>query len=298
MRRSRPRPAACRTATRSVPSMPFAPVTSHFTTCPLLGGAERSVPYSGADSRAVRPRRLRDDPPGPHGRPGRRSSSGSAATGSSRPPVTGSRWRRPTARSRRRAAVRGIHFADCRRARPSGSPACTVRSSTWSWTSGVGSPTFGQWEAVLLDDTDRRGDLPLRGPRPRVHGARGRQLVVLPLLGAVRARAASTACTRSTRRSASSWPTTDPGRPSARAAAVRQGRRSAPTLAEAERRACCRRTTPRWSSWRRCAPRSGRPGGWSRPSPTSTGSPPSANAAPSATTAARPARSATTWCPG
>ena len=42
------------------------------------------------------------------------------------------------------------------RARPSWCAARAGRSSTWWWTSGASSPTYGGWEAFTLDDRDMR----------------------------------------------------------------------------------------------------------------------------------------------
>ena len=71
-----------------------------------------------------------------------------------RPPAAA--WRRPTSRSPRRGVVRGIHFADV----PPGQAkyVTCVRGAVLDVVVDlrVGSPTFGQWEAVRLDDVDRR----------------------------------------------------------------------------------------------------------------------------------------------
>ena len=52
----------------------------------------------------------------------------------------------------------------------------------------VGSPTYGQWDAVLLDDRDRRATYLPDGVRPRVPGAGGQHGGQLPVLRGVRAR--------------------------------------------------------------------------------------------------------------
>ena len=56
----------------------------------------------------------------------------------------------------RRGVVRGIHFADI----PTGQAkyVTAVRGAVLDYVIDlrVGSPTFGQWDSVLLDDTDRR----------------------------------------------------------------------------------------------------------------------------------------------
>ena len=63
--------------------------------------------------------------------------------------------------------LRGLHFAQLP---PSQAKYVTcLRGSVFDVVVDirVGSPTFGKWDAVLLDDRDRRIDLPLRGPWPR-----------------------------------------------------------------------------------------------------------------------------------
>ena len=50
----------------------------------------------------------------------------------------------------------------------------------------VGSPTFGQWEMVLLDDADRRAVYLVRGPGHAFMALEDRQRRPVPLLGAVR----------------------------------------------------------------------------------------------------------------
>ena len=96
----------------------------------------------------------------------------------------------------------------------------------------VGSPTFGQWDSVLLDDVDRRGIYLGEGLghafMSLADGLDGR----LPLLDRRTRPAVSTASTRSTRRSASS------GRPSAATAmplapVLSEKDAAAPRLAEA-----------------------------------------------------------------
>ncbi len=60
------------------------------------------------------------------------------------------------ARSRARGVVRGIHFADIP---PSQAKYVTVTHGAvldFVIDIRVGSPTFGQWDSVLLDDVDRR----------------------------------------------------------------------------------------------------------------------------------------------
>ena len=55
-----------------------------------------------------------------------------------------------------RGTVRGIHFADVPPRRPSTSPPSPGRFSTVIVDIRTGSPTFGQWDSVLLDTVDRR----------------------------------------------------------------------------------------------------------------------------------------------
>ena len=95
---------------------------------------------------------------------------------------TGSSSSRPTARSARRA-----------RCAASTSPTCPPGQAKYvTCRPGavldvvvdirVGSPTFGRWDSVLLDDADRRAVYVGRGPRPRLHGAHRRRRHLLPVL--------------------------------------------------------------------------------------------------------------------
>ena len=140
---------------------------------------------------------------------------------------------RPTARSRGAARCAACTSPTCRRARPSTSSACAARSSTSSWTSGSARPR----SAVGGRTAGRRGPprrLPLRGPRPRLPRADRRRHRGLPVLGRVRARP------RARHQPAR------PGTGHRLAAGVEpllsEKDAAAPTLAEAQRGACCRRT--------------------------------------------------------
>ena len=145
-------------------------------------------------------------------------------------------WRRPTARCRPRARCAASTSPTCRPARRSTSSACAAPCSTWSWTSGSGSPTFGHVGGGAARRRDHRAVLPLRGARARLHGADRRRHGRLPVLA------------RATRPAARARH--PPARPGSRhrlargrrAAAVRQGRRRAHARRGAARRACCRRT--------------------------------------------------------
>ena len=61
---------------------------------------------------------------------------------------------------------------------------------------GVHADEFGRWEAVLLDDTDRRGIYLSEGLGHSFRGDPGRQRGVLPLFSAPYAAERDTACTR------------------------------------------------------------------------------------------------------
>ena len=52
--------------------------------------------------------------------------------------------------------LRGVHFAQLPPSQAKYVTCCTAGCSTWSSTSGVGSPTFGRWDSVVLDDRERR----------------------------------------------------------------------------------------------------------------------------------------------
>ena len=218
--------------------MPFAPVTSHFTdeSSPrrvrgvrtLLTWRSESCPSPGAFEMTPQIHRRR---------PRARSSSGSAPTGS--PRLTGHRLH---ARAGQLLGLRGRHASaactspTCRRARPSTSPARAAPLVDVVVDIRVGSPTFGQWDAS--GSTTRTGEALYlaEGLGHAFMALEDRHRDPVPLLGAATRPAASTACTRSTRRSASRWPTTG-----------RDGRRSS---------RCCPTRTPRPRRW----PRPSRPG--------------------------------------
>jgi len=56
----------------------------------------------------------------------------------------------------RRGVVRGIHFADIPRGQAKYVTATRGAVLDFAIDIRVGSPTFGQWDSVLLDDVDRR----------------------------------------------------------------------------------------------------------------------------------------------
>lgn len=56
----------------------------------------------------------------------------------------------------RRGVVRGIHFADVPRGQAKYVTATRGAVLDFAIDIRVGSPTFGQWDSVLLDDVDRR----------------------------------------------------------------------------------------------------------------------------------------------
>ncbi len=128
--------------------------------------------------------------------------------------------------------VRGIHFSDV----PPGQAkyVTCVAGAVLDVVVDVrvGSPTFGQWDSVLLDDIDRRGDLPRRGPRPRLHVARRGLDRGVPLLDPLRTWPRARRPPVRTPRSAST------GRPSAGTAmplapVLSEKDAAAPSLAEA-----------------------------------------------------------------
>ena len=154
-------PRRSRTRHRSVPSIPDAPVTSQPIAPPSCRRTHVHRPGSdplacpGGGSRAVRPRRF-----GGHPGPARRRPR--------RVPRVVPRGRlhrghRPRAPPRAgellglgAGTLRGIHFAECRPARPSTSPASQGAVLDVVVDLRVGLATFGSWDAVLLDDRDRR----------------------------------------------------------------------------------------------------------------------------------------------
>ena len=113
------------------------------------------------------PRCLRDHPGAARRRPRRLPRVVPRGRASSRPPATAFTSPRPTARSPAPAPLRGIHFADL----PPGQAkyVTCVHGAVLDVVVDlrVGSPTFGQWDAVLLDDVDRRAIYLPEGLGPR-----------------------------------------------------------------------------------------------------------------------------------
>ena len=142
---------------------------------------------------------------------------------------------RPTARSPRWAPLRGIHFAQLPPSQAKFVTCCQRCGARRGRRPARGIADFGAWDSVLIDDTDRRA----------VYLPEGLGHAFLALDDAARSsptcarpptrRGASTACTRSTRRSASTGP---------------------PRTGAGVRWSCCsRRRMPLRRRWRRCASR-------------------------------------------
>lgn len=85
----------------------------------------------------------------------------------------------------KRGSIRGVHFAET----PPGQAKYVycARGSLLDVVVDVrvGSPTFGKWDAIRLDMRQVQRRVPRRGPRARLHRARGRHRDGLPLLRAV-----------------------------------------------------------------------------------------------------------------
>ena len=114
---------------------------------------------------------------------------------------------RPTSRSPSRGTVRGIHFADVPPGQAKYVTAIAGSLVDFVVDIRVGSPTFGQWDAVAARHRRPPRGLPLRGAGPRLLRPRGRHDGHYLCSERLQPRPASTASTRSTPSSASACPT-------------------------------------------------------------------------------------------
>ena len=89
----------------------------------------------------------------------------------------------------------------------------------------VGSPTFGQWASVLLDDVDRRAIYIAEGLGHGFCALSDDATLDLHVLGDLQPGPASTPCSRSTPTSAITWPVEQP--------LLSERDAAAPTLAQA-----------------------------------------------------------------
>ena len=111
-----------------------------------------------------------------------------------------------------RSAARRCTSPSCRRARPSTSTCLHGAVLDVVVDIRVGSPTFGRWDSVLLDDIDRRSIYVSEGLGHAFFALRGRFDGDVPVLGGLQPRTGSTPSTHSIphwastgRRSTAGW---------------------------------------------------------------------------------------------
>ena len=106
-----------------------------------------------------------------------------------------------------RGTVRGIHFADVPPSQAKYVSAVAGSFLDFVVDIRIGSPTFGQWDSVLLDTVDRRAVYLSEGLGHAICALEDDSTVDVPVLRASTPPAASTASTRSTPSSALVFPT-------------------------------------------------------------------------------------------